>query len=127
MTILSKGSQGPYVSSLQTGLTNLGFSLGSIDGIFGAKTQAALIEFQSTVDIPQTGILDPETLERLNEILSMSGFPEVVEKTYNYQTLNPTSSNPVATNAGSKKIIIIGGLVGAGALFFLTRKFLKKK
>lgn len=43
-----------------------------IDGILGSRTRAAIIEFQKTVGIPATGILDQETWETMyNRVLGI--------------------------------------------------------
>lgn len=60
--ILRQGDQGPVVRRFQTLLKIAGFDPGPIDGIFGSRTQAALVAFQRNVrEIEITGIADPET------------------------------------------------------------------
>lgn len=51
---------------LQVELHRRGFSCGSIDGIVGAQTAAALRAFQRSVGIPVTGTLDAATREQLS-------------------------------------------------------------
>lgn len=60
MNTLSIGSKGIEVQQLQIALNVLGYGLAT-DGIFGAKTEAALKNYQSKIKSPQTGKLDPET------------------------------------------------------------------
>ncbi|MCL6581102.1 MAG: L,D-transpeptidase family protein, partial [Firmicutes bacterium] len=43
---LARGSAGPYVRELQERLQSLGFDPGPLDGIFGPRTEAAVIHFQ---------------------------------------------------------------------------------
>src|ERR1022692_2475694 len=50
---------------LQVELHRRGFSCGSIDGVAGAQTSAALRAFQRAVGIADTGILDSATRENL--------------------------------------------------------------
>jgi peptidoglycan hydrolase-like protein with peptidoglycan-binding domain len=50
------------VRALQRRLTRLGYRPGSIDGLFGPRTQAAVIAFQRKHDLPQTGIVGAITL-----------------------------------------------------------------
>jgi spore coat assembly protein SafA len=60
--ILRQGDRGPSVARLQTLLRIAGFNPGLIDGIFGPRTQSALIAFQQSVrELEVTGIADIET------------------------------------------------------------------
>lgn len=49
----------------QAALQYLGMDPGPIDGIRGRRTFSALIQFQETEGLAETGLLDQETLERL--------------------------------------------------------------
>ena len=44
--ILKKGSSDPAVRDLQEALKALGYDVGSVDGVFGAKTESAVKKFQ---------------------------------------------------------------------------------
>jgi len=58
----------PYaglVSEVQRMLRARGFDAGPINGDFGAKTQAALAQFQLSASIPASGSLDDATLAEL--------------------------------------------------------------
>lgn len=50
---------------LQVELHRRGFSCGSIDGVMGTQTAAALRAFQRSIGIADTGVLDAATRERL--------------------------------------------------------------
>jgi len=50
---------------LQVMLDTLGFSPGALDGKIGAKTQAAIKEFQKSQGLPATGNANPSTREKL--------------------------------------------------------------
>lgn len=50
---------------LQDALNYLGYSSGSIDGIFGAKTKAAIIKFQRANSLSADGIVGCNTWRRL--------------------------------------------------------------
>lgn len=52
----------------QKKLHDLGYNPGSVDGLFGKKTLAALIYFQSDQGLEETGKLDKQTIERLESI-----------------------------------------------------------
>jgi N-acetylmuramoyl-L-alanine amidase len=56
------------ISGVQCRLRNLGFSPGPIDGIFGAKTSAAIRHFQKANDLELTGEPDALTRAKLVEV-----------------------------------------------------------
>jgi len=62
---LSVGTRGADVAQLQELLTNNGHSPGLIDGIFGSKTQQAVLAYQRTVGLPVVGVVGPLTTARL--------------------------------------------------------------
>ena len=63
-TTLRPGSSGAEVKYLQRLLTNHGFTL-STDGVFGPKTEAAVIAFQAANDLDPDGIVGPLTWKTL--------------------------------------------------------------
>lgn len=70
---LRNGSKGESVKTLQTKLTNLGYSLGSVDGSFGPKTEAAVRAFQKDNDLERDGICGPKTWAALNSVKYVKG------------------------------------------------------
>lgn len=54
-----------YIGQVQQKLRELGFDAGPVNGDFGGKTQAALAQFQLSLNIPASGQLDDETLNAL--------------------------------------------------------------
>lgn len=60
--------RGDDVAWLQNALGSLGFDPGRVDGIFGARTRSALIEFQSNVGLPADGICGVATIEELRRV-----------------------------------------------------------
>ncbi len=65
---VERSSPGPYtefISQVQRKLLELGFAAGPVNGDFGAKTQAALAQFQLSRAIPAGGQLDDQTLAEL--------------------------------------------------------------
>jgi hypothetical protein len=50
------GSKGTYVLILQDSLNALGYSTGSLDGVFGSRTQSALKAYQSAVSLTADGV-----------------------------------------------------------------------
>lgn len=63
---LSKlGSRGSEVTAIQKALKERGLYKGSVDGIFGSQTQAAVKAFQRQQGLTVDGIAGPATLRRL--------------------------------------------------------------
>ncbi len=61
--VLSKlGSRGDEVRRIQTKLKSLGFFDGTVDGIYGIRTQSAVRRFQKSVGITADGIAGNKTL-----------------------------------------------------------------
>ncbi|AKL97007.1 putative peptidoglycan-binding domain-containing protein [Clostridium aceticum] len=58
---LRVGSRGDSVRQLQQLLKDAGFDPGPIDGIFGSKTQAAVIAFQASKGLTQDGVVGIRT------------------------------------------------------------------
>lgn len=61
LPLLQAGSTGAMVEELQKKLESLGFSPGPIDGIFGERTEAAVLAFQEKRDLEIDGIVGPQT------------------------------------------------------------------
>jgi peptidoglycan hydrolase-like protein with peptidoglycan-binding domain len=64
---LKKGSKGQAVEDLQEALKALGFSPGTVDGIFGTATEQAVEEFQASVGIDADGVVGPITWTNIDE------------------------------------------------------------
>lgn len=62
---LAMGERGAPVVDLQRKLTDAGYPLGRIDGTFGGKTEAAVMQFQVSQGLDPTGIATPEVLAAL--------------------------------------------------------------
>lgn len=62
---IRKGSRGEDVIYLQKQLTILGNSVGAVDGIFGAKTLAAVKEFQAENGLVVDGVVGSKTWAKL--------------------------------------------------------------
>jgi peptidoglycan hydrolase-like protein with peptidoglycan-binding domain len=80
---IKEGSQGKDVQTLQQLLKDAdeinknhvwnvpgGFGVGSVDGVFGAKTKAAVIKFQQAEKLKADGIVGTTTWDRLAGILA---------------------------------------------------------
>ena len=79
---LSKmGSTGAEVKAIQQTLKERGLYNGSIDGIYGSQTQAAVKKFQKQQGLAVDGIAGPQTLKRLG--ISIGSKPQATEANVN--------------------------------------------
>ncbi len=76
LTSTSNAPSGPKFSQevfeAQLALTRRGLSVGSIDGVIGAQTRAALRVFQRSEGLPGTGEPDAATRERLGRVAPLT-------------------------------------------------------
>ncbi len=70
--VLKVGSSGAQVKTLQTKLNNWGYDAGTVDGIFGSKTQAAVKRFQQKNGLVADGIVGAKTAAALGMTLTSS-------------------------------------------------------
>lgn len=63
--LLKFGSTGSAVKKLQTFLNALGYNCGTVDGVFGAQTKAAVMAFQKANGLTVDGICGSETWGKL--------------------------------------------------------------
>ncbi|OGI76385.1 hypothetical protein A3C57_01255 [Candidatus Nomurabacteria bacterium RIFCSPHIGHO2_02_FULL_33_12] len=82
------GNRGDEVEKLQSFLTDNGYELGKIDGIFGLKTRKALRSFQEDNDQRPTGVLDPKTRDFINEIIIDEALADSIEEENNTDDTN---------------------------------------
>ena len=64
--IAKRGDRGSAVRDLQSRLAAAGFNPGVIDGIFGRRTQSALVAFQQAAGLDPSGIHDTVSADRLS-------------------------------------------------------------
>lgn len=64
--VLKVGSKSDDVKKLQGGLNALGYSCGTADGAFGAKTEDAVEAFQEANDLYGDGVAGPNTIKVFN-------------------------------------------------------------
>lgn len=60
-----RGSSGSVVSEIQTKLKNWGYYSGSVDGIYGSRTEEAVKSFQRKNGLTADGMAGPATLKAL--------------------------------------------------------------
>jgi len=63
--IVAQGDRCPEVKDIQNSLTTAQYSVGTIDGIFGAQTHAALVRFQIAKGLKGDGVVGPVTAKAL--------------------------------------------------------------
>jgi len=70
--VIKQGSSGTTVKTIQTKLKAWGYYTGSVDGVFGVKTAAAVKYFQKTNGLTADGIVGAKTAAALGISLSAS-------------------------------------------------------
>lgn len=59
--VLKAGAEGPAVAEMQRLLSARGHSPGSVDGVLGPRTRAALVSFQEANGLSRDGVCGPQT------------------------------------------------------------------
>ena len=62
---LTRGSQGSLVKTLQEKLNQLGYNVGSVDGVFGPRTEIAVRKFQADKGLDMDGVVGNQTWQAL--------------------------------------------------------------
>lgn len=73
VAVITQGSTGATVKTIQRKLKNWGYYKGSVDGIFGAKTKEAVKYFQRKNGLKVDGIVGKNTLKALGISSTASG------------------------------------------------------
>lgn len=68
------------LSGLQNRLANLGYDVGSADGVMGKRCKAALEEFQQVAGLEVTGEADQATVDELVRVHDLEGAPPEYEE-----------------------------------------------
>jgi N-acetylmuramoyl-L-alanine amidase len=124
---------GDDVAALQSRLTEMGFNIGRVDGIYGEKTENAVKEFQRSVGIKVDGRCGPATiiaLIRLTKIVS-GGAPAQLRESAQQRNRGPALANKVividpASGPEENEVVfdiaqrLEGRLLALGASVFLT-------
>ena len=77
--ITKQGSKGIYVLIAQDALNTLGQKTGGLDGIFGNRTQEAVMIFQKNNSLSQDGIIGPITWNSiLNQVVGKGETPTTI-------------------------------------------------
>ena len=72
---LRKGDRGPDVEQLQRRLLAAGFAPGGVDGIYGARTVAAVRDLQESAGLRPDGVFGPRSAEALDAVLAAGAKP----------------------------------------------------
>ncbi|WP_096435909.1 N-acetylmuramoyl-L-alanine amidase [Alteribacter populi] len=98
--VLRRGDRGPLVGSLQSQLNNAGYNAGTVDDIYGAKTEGAVRSLQEDAGITADGIAGPQTYNALKDRQSEVGKMVVVKvDTLNYRSRPSFDSSAIAGQA----------------------------
>lgn len=123
--------RGDDVATLQSRLTEMGFDCGRVDGVYGARTELAVKDFQRSVGATVDGKCGPATiiaLIRLTKIVS-GGTPSTLRTKATQQMRGPALANKVIVlnpDGDNNSVYDIavrteGRLLALGASVFLTR------
>ena len=74
--VLKNGSRGALVKTVQTKLKNWGYYTGTVDGVYGPKTVAAVKYFQKKNGLTQDGIVGAKTAAAMGVTLTASSSSE---------------------------------------------------
>jgi len=69
-SVLKPGSTGDDVKTLQRALASAGHSPGTVDGVYGPKTEQAVTAFQTSAGITADGVYGPKTKAALEQQLN---------------------------------------------------------
>jgi peptidoglycan hydrolase-like protein with peptidoglycan-binding domain len=112
---LRLGDSAQAVRALQQRLNELGYACGRADGVFGARTKAAVMAYQSKAGLFVDGVAGPQTLTRLYQAQNSVQAPEVSQPPAAPQapiviqppvSNNPSSSQPAL---GLAKVVTQNG------------------
>ncbi len=102
--------RGDDVAELQRRLNALGFDAGRVDGIFGAQSEQALIDFQRNAGLVTDSICGPATIAELQRLSHLCDGPA------SFATLRERERLRRGARSLANRIVVIGHPGGAGAL-----------
>ncbi len=103
---LTKGSSGKKVIRLQNSLLLHGYDPGNVDGVYGDGTEDAVRRFQSEQELEETGIVDDDVWDRLDDMPIFSG---------DYKKIFHMRSTAYTPNdGGGEGRTALGGYAGKG-------------
>jgi peptidoglycan hydrolase-like protein with peptidoglycan-binding domain len=90
---LQYGARGQAVTELQNFLISKGFLSTQATGNFYSLTQKAVITYQQSVGLPNTGFVGPMTRTKINAELSVANAPSTANETAEIGTVAPPIQN----------------------------------
>jgi peptidoglycan hydrolase-like protein with peptidoglycan-binding domain len=138
------------VRQVQQTLSDQGFEAGSADGIWGAKSVAALKAFQRAKGLNPTGVIDQATLQQLfpdarqaeraiapSSATSVSSMPQVSDPAPKTESSSPASpspqqnstggSGPLRTSSEDTGSSPLGKIFGFGVIFLVVVGVLSRR
>jgi len=112
-TIVKLGSKGEAVIDVQAKLTSLGFDLGTVDGVVGTKTVAAIKAFQKANGLDADGIAGPKTIAKLADLIDAKA-KAVETKPAEPAKVEPAKEMPKVTSLGDKYAVQVKAKVATG-------------
>ena len=99
--VISYGSKGDRVKSLQQALITLGFLKGTPDGVFGSKTKKAVKAFQKSKKLTADGVAGKKTLAAIQSALSGKGSSAASDSSGSASSASSASTSAAAASDGS--------------------------
>jgi len=94
--LLERGETGDAVADLQRQLRALNYYQGNIDGDYGPRTEAAVIDFQRSQGLTVDGIVGPATAAALDSAATRSASPQAAVNASPEAPVGSSSPAPVA-------------------------------
>jgi 3D (Asp-Asp-Asp) domain-containing protein len=120
---IRQGMRGEGVREVQEVLNRLGFSAGEADGVFGARTESAVRDFQILHELPSTGVVDAATFEAMRRAapLSSRGMRIIPMQASGYSAYDPGNSCYTATGSLLRRGIaaVDTSLIALGTKLFI--------
>jgi peptidoglycan L-alanyl-D-glutamate endopeptidase CwlK len=121
--VVELGAKGELITDTQAKLTSLGFDCGTVDGIAGAKTVAAIKAFQKANGLSVDGIAGTKTLAKLAELIDAKAKPAEPTKVEAAPAVEtkpvevapaPAKEMPKVTSLGDKYSVQVKAKVATG-------------
>jgi peptidoglycan hydrolase-like protein with peptidoglycan-binding domain len=96
-----KGKAKDVVIQIQTVLTEYGYYTGTINGEYGAETQAAVQKLQTDLGVTADGRFGAETVDAFNKAVADGTLKPVTATTPTTSSTTTTTTTTTATSAGS--------------------------
>lgn len=114
--VVELGAKGELITDTQAKLTSLGFDCGTVDGIAGAKTIAAIKAFQKANGLSVDGIAGTKTLAKLAELIDAKAKAKKPVESAPVAEVAPAPAKemPKVTSLGDKYSVQVKAKVATG-------------